>query len=74
MTKDFEPKISYDVVFLGLVPNVGKTCDWKNEKEKSLGKGTVIYAGSHAGGICFSRSEENCLICKEKLCQAPLIN
>ena len=74
MTKDFEPKISYDVVFLGLVPEVGETRDWTNEKGQSLGEGTVIYAGTHAGGICHSRSKVNCINCKVQLCKTPLSN
>lgn len=72
MAEVFKPKVSYDVVFLGITPNVGETRDWKNEDGVPLGKGTVIYAGTNAGGICFSRNKENCAKCTEKLCKAPL--
>jgi hypothetical protein len=73
MKNEFEPDVLYDVVFLGVTPAIGETrTDWKDEKGKPLGKCTVIYAGTHAGGICRSRSEQNCAMCKKYLCRAPL--
>jgi len=73
MGNEFKPDVLYDVVFLGLTPAVGETrTDWKDKKGKPLGTGTVIYAGTHIGGVCRSRSEQNCTMCKEDHCKAPL--